>query len=164
MSLFEFEDFELEIWLKDLLSLPFSLKTKYLTLRFLSPVFRFSRYISLATLLSCSVGRMLHFQSLWVPGGCLATLEQVDNWNMQEPKSEEHVCNFLHILKIILFGFGVFLFLFFLQNWVCIFFFIIKIQFSQCNLMCCCPVKPAWQKLHWTAAKVWAHPFFIHSP
>lgn len=64
MSLFEFEDFELEIWLKDLLSLPFSLKTKYLTLRFLSPVFRFSRYISLATLLSCSVGRMLHFQSL----------------------------------------------------------------------------------------------------
>lgn len=27
------------------------------------------------------------------------------------------------------------------------FFFITKIQLSQCNLMGCCPVNPAWQKL-----------------
>lgn len=36
---------------------------------------------------------------------------------------------------------------FFLMKLSLYFFFITKIQLSQCNLMGCCPVNPAWQKL-----------------
>lgn len=123
--------------------------------------------------LSCSVERMFNFQSFWVLGGCLTTLEQVCNCTMQEPKSylrrpkaKNMFAVFCIFWKLDFLDLGLFFF-FFLTKLSLYFFFIIKIQLSQCNLMCCCPVKPAWQKLHWTAAKaakVWARPFFIRSP